>query len=97
MGWNDRLEKDPFIPSESYYEECDRYEEWLRYQNTLAADAEQHLTSQNIDPATLAGPHTQETPAREGIFARLWANFFGHQDYEEKEDTESREKQGLPF
>ena len=94
MGWNDRLEKDPFIPSESYYEECDRYEAWLEYQNTLAGK----LTSQNIDPATLARSHTQETPARQNTMLRLWARLFGHEKEESHTESSKREEDvELPF
>lgn len=98
MGWNDRLEKDPFIPSESYYEECDRYEAWLQYQNTLAGDTENRLTSQNIDPATLARVNKQETPTRQTTMSRLWARFFG-QEEEKSHDESSRRREDaeLPF
>ena len=96
MGWNDRLPEDPFIPSSDYYQEQDRYEAWLEYITARAIEADQ-LTSQNIDPAQLHKPTQPETPAREGIFARLWANFFGHQDHKEHEDTATEQKQNIPF
>jgi hypothetical protein len=79
MGWNDRLPEDPFIPVESYYEEHDRYEAWLEYQNICAAETERQLTSQNIDPAMLAGKPLQETPQRRHTLSRLWEKFFGQE------------------
>jgi hypothetical protein len=98
MGWNDRLEEDPFIPSESYYEECDRYEAWMHYKNTLAGDTEGRLTSQNIDPATLARFNKQETPARQNTMSRLWARFFGHEEEESHTESSKREEDvELPF
>lgn len=102
MGWNDRLPVDPFIPSDDYYEEQDRYEAWLEYQNICASDAERQLTSQNVDPAMLARRRTQETPERQPLLSRLWARFFG-QENSEKENTAGgqnnhrREDERVPF
>lgn len=96
MGWNDRLPEDPFIPSSDYYQEQDRYEAWLEYITARAMEADQ-LTSQNIDPAQLHKPIPQETPARQGIFSRLWAQFFANQDHQKHTDQKQRENEVLPF
>jgi hypothetical protein len=95
MGWNDRLPEDPFIPAESYYEEHDRYAAWLEYQNICAAETERQLTSQNIDPAMLAGKPSQETPQRRHTLSRLWEKFFG-QEIASKASHEN-DKPDFPF
>ena len=97
MGWNDRLPEDPFIPAESYYEEHDRYAAWLEYQNTCAAETERQLTSQNIDPATLAGKPRQEPPARQPTLSRLWEKFFGQEKESHSESPRREEDAELPF
>ena len=50
MGWNDRLPEDPNWPFPNQAD-SDAYEAWHEY--LLEAEAA-GLTSQNIDPATLA-------------------------------------------
>jgi hypothetical protein len=99
MGWNDRLPEDPFIPSDTYYQERDEYEAWLDYMEAKLREEDKiSLTSQNIDPATLAGAtQTQETPERRGFVSRLVAKFFG-KEVSKIEQQESLEKDaGLPF
>ena len=97
MGWNDRLPEDPFTPSSDYYQEQDRYEEWLEYITTCGAENENMFGSQNIDPAQLPRKNSQEAPTRQGILARLWANFFGQQDHKENKKADTNQEQSLPF
>lgn len=96
MGWNDRLPEDPFIPSTDYYQEQDRYEEWLEYVSARAAEEELMLSSQNIDPAQLHQTKTpQEPPTRQGFLSRLAAAFFGSK-VDEGKNTRTRDEK-VPF
>ena len=95
MGWNDRLPEDPFIPSDSYYEAQYAHEEWMRYIEMCATEKQQKLTSQNIDPATLAGKPLQEPPVRQPTLSRLWDKFFGQES--NSKDSSDKEDAELPF
>ena len=105
MGWNDRLPEDPFIPSDAYYTERAEYEAWLDYLDACAQeDATAGLSSQNVDPAVLSQSPQQNTPERQGLLARLWAQI--RNPHGQKETTHEQEQQadesresvsGLPF
>ena len=97
MGWNDRLPEDPFIPSDSYYEAQYAHEEWMRYIEMCATEEQQKLTSQNIDPATLAGKPLQEPPVRQPTLSRLWEKFFGQEKESHSESPRREEDAELPF
>lgn len=99
MGWNDRLPEDPFIPSDDYYQAREDYEAWLDYvEAKLREEDELGLSSQNIDPATLAGSkHTQETPARQGFMSRLVARFFGKEVSKNERQETDRTDAEIPF
>ena len=99
MGWNDRLPEDPFIPSDAYYQEREEYEAWLDYvEAKLREEDETSLTSQNIDPATLAGAtQTQETPERRGFVSRLVAKFFGKEVSKIEQQESLGKDEEVPF
>jgi hypothetical protein len=99
MGWNDRLPEDPFIPSDAYYREREEYEAWLDYVEAKLREEDTGLSSQNIDPATLAGRKDtqQETPARPGFVSRLMAQFFGKEVPKNEQQENSRTDEEVPF
>lgn len=99
MGWNDRLPEDPFIPSDTYYQERDEYEAWLDYvEAKLREEDETSLSSQNIDPATLArATQTQETPERRGFVSRILAKFFGKEVPKNEQQENNRADAVVPF
>lgn len=93
MGWNDRLPTDPYLPPDDYYRNGEEeYHAWLEYVE-MRLNEEQGLTSQNIDPSALPQT-TTETPEQRGIFARMWAAFFGQEVSESKRQEEN---ENLPF
>lgn len=86
MGWNDRLPEDPFIPSAEYYRDRDDYEAWRAYGEARLQEELAGLSSQNVNPATLASKPTQEAPDRQGMLARLWATIIGPRARKEDAD-----------
>lgn len=99
MGWNDRLPEDPFIPSETYYRDKEDYEAWLDYMEAkLREEDEISLSSQNIDPATLARvKQAQETPSRPGFVSRFMARFFGKEVPKNEQQENNRADAVVPF
>ena len=99
MGWNDRIPEDPFIPSDEYYRAKEEYEAWLDYvEARLREEDKVSLTSQNIDPATLAGAsQLQETPQRHGFLSRLVAKFFGKEIPKNEQQENDRADAEVPF
>jgi hypothetical protein len=74
MGWNDRVENNPYEPYPDYTEQ-DHYEAWMHYQELCR---QERPTSQNIDPATLstAGPPT--------LLARIFTRILGQPEPEQQ-------------
>ena len=99
MGWNDRLPEDPFIPSDAYYQEREEYEAWLDYVEAKLREEDTGLSSQNLDPATLAGRTNtqQEAPTRVGFLARLMAKFFGQKKHKTTGHEITQTDAGIPF
>jgi len=99
MGWNDRLPEDPFIPSDTYYQEREEYEAWLDYVEAKLREEDAGLSSQNIDPAILAGRQDtqQEAPTRAGFLSRFVAKFFGKKVPQEKQQENTRTDAEIPF
>lgn len=102
MGWNDRLPEDPYTPSSAYYRDREDYEAWLEYLETRLNEEQSGLTSQNLDPAMLAGSQPQkETPRRQSLLVRLWARISGQKvsenDEQEDSSADRQEDANLPF
>jgi hypothetical protein len=100
MGWNDRLPEDPYTPPSSYYRDREDYEAWLDYLDArLKEENQTGLTSQNLDPAALAGSQPQkETPRRQSLLSRLRAIISGQKtSNEEQEDRSQRQEEDAPL
>lgn len=102
MGWNDRLPEDPYTPPESFYRDRDDYEAWLEYLNASLEQEQGGLTSQNLDPAELAGLQTEkEIPRRQSILAQLWARINGQKVYkidgQKARGANQEEDANIPF
>jgi hypothetical protein len=102
MGWNDRLPEDPYTPPSSYYRDREDYEAWLEYLDTRLDEEQAGLTSQNLDPAALAGSQKEkEQPRRQSLLARLWARISGQKvsenDRQESRGANREENANIPF
>ena len=104
MGWNDRLPTDPYLPPDDYYQSgAEEYNAWLEYVEMRLHEEGRGLTSQNLDPAALAGRlPVQETPVRQSFLSRIWAIIFGQEKPARKSIREtgervSTETTDLPF
>lgn len=87
MGWNDRIEKNPYEPYPDYTEQ-DQYEAWMHYQELCRKDS--GISSQNIDPATMA-------PQSDGLsLSRLFARFLGRPNAQQQKEENENEKE-IPF
>lgn len=106
MGWNDRLPTDPYLPPEEYYQSgAEEHHAWLEYVEMRLHDESRGISSQNLDPAMLAGQQfTQEAPKRQKFLSRIWAAIFGQSKENTKEKNSKTEdadlrdaKQEIPF
>lgn len=97
MGWNDRIENNPYEPYPDYTAQ-DHYEAWMHYQAMCAQD--NGLTSQNINPADFAPPKPTNPQPRQGILSRLWVALFNKAPNPEKTNDFDKDRttiQEMPF
>lgn len=90
MGWNDRVENNPYEPYPDYTEQ-DHYEAWMHYQDLCRHD---RPTSQNIDPADFAAGQ----PAT--LFSRIIDRLLGQTSGQESQKNQPNQKQQeteIPF
>ena len=70
MGWNDRIENNPYEPYPDYNEQ-DHYEAWVNYQR-MCAEETANISSQNVDPAELRAAMQEAPPLLSLLFRRFF-------------------------
>lgn len=91
MGWNDRVENNPYEPYPDYTEQ-DHYEAWMHYQEVCRQAG--GISSQNIDPAAV--PHPAKNLVLSRFIFRL-LGFSGDQETQKENQNTHQQEKEIPF